>query len=108
MTATTPGLTRSALSRKQLPGPARQSRFKTMKPEDRYHRFVRWSEEDQVYIGYCPDLYFGGVCHGAGEETTYAALCEIVRDEVTHRLAKGEVLPQAAVRATRDLEFAAA
>ena len=35
-----------------------------MKPEDRYHRFVRWSDEDQCYIGYCPDLYFGGTCHG--------------------------------------------
>jgi len=35
-----------------------------MKPEDRYHRFVRWSDNDQCIIGYCPDLYFGGVCHG--------------------------------------------
>jgi hypothetical protein len=28
------------------------------KPEDRYHRFVRWSAEDQSYIGYCPDPDF--------------------------------------------------
>jgi predicted RNase H-like HicB family nuclease len=41
-----------------------------MKPEDRYHRFVHWSDEDQCYIGYCPDLYFGGVCHGELEEET--------------------------------------
>ena len=34
-----------------------------MKSEDRYHRFVRWSDEDRCYIGYCPDLYFGGVWH---------------------------------------------
>lgn len=33
-----------------------------MKPGDQYHRLVHWSEEDQSYIGYCPDLYFGGVC----------------------------------------------
>ena len=79
-----------------------------MKPEDNYHRFVRWSEEDQCYIGYCPDLYLGGVCHGDNEEATYAALCEIVRDEIAHRLGKGEALPPATVRATRDLDFAAA
>jgi len=42
-----------------------------MKIADRYHRFVRWSEEDQLYIGYCPDLYFGGVCHGEKEAAVY-------------------------------------
>ena len=65
-----------------------------MKPEDRYYRFVRWSDEDQCNIGYCPDLYFGGTCHGAQEEATYAELCAIVRDEIAHRLAKGETLPE--------------
>lgn len=29
-----------------------------MKAADQYHRFVRWSAEDQIYIGYCPDLDF--------------------------------------------------
>ena len=79
-----------------------------MKPEDRYHRFVRWSDEDQCYIGYCPDLYYGGCCHGDQEEQTYADLCAIVRDEISHRLNNGETLPTPAVRATRDLDFAAA
>jgi len=78
-----------------------------MKPEDRYHHFVRWSEEDQCYIGYCPDLYFGGVCHGDSDEAVYAELCGIIRDEIAHRLASGTPLPPAAVRVTRDLEFAA-
>jgi predicted RNase H-like HicB family nuclease len=79
-----------------------------MKPADKYHRFIHWSDEDQCYIGYCPDLYFGGVCHGSDEEETYAELCSIVREEIAHRLAKGENLPEPAVRATRDLGFAAA
>lgn len=35
-----------------------------MKPADSYLRFVKWSDEDQYYIGYCPDLFYGGVCHG--------------------------------------------
>jgi len=53
-------------------------------------------------------LTFGGTCHGDQEEATYSELCVIVRDEIAHRLAKGEILPTPAVRATRDLDFAAA
>jgi hypothetical protein len=28
-----------------------------MKPEARYDQFVRWSDEDQCYIGYCPGIF---------------------------------------------------
>jgi hypothetical protein len=63
-----------------------------MKSEDPYHCFVRWSEEDQCYIGYCPDLYFGGVCHGENEADTYAQLCSIILDETEHRSANAETL----------------
>lgn len=79
-----------------------------MKPEDRYHRFVHWSDEDQCYIGYCPDLYYGGVCHGEQEEHVYSELCGIVRDEIAHRLTQNEELPKPTVRATKDIDFAAA
>ena len=78
-----------------------------MKPEDRYHHFVRWSDEDQCYIGYCPDLYFGGVCHGDTDEAVYARLCGIIREEIAHRLTGGTPLPSPAVRPVRELEFAA-
>ena len=63
-----------------------------MKPERRYRRFVRWSEEDQCYIGYCPDLYDGGVCHGENEADIYAQLCGIISDETEHRCANMETL----------------
>ena len=54
-----------------------------MKPEDQYLKFVRWNEEDKLYVGYCPDLFpWGGVCHGDNEEKTYHQLCELVREEV--------------------------
>jgi hypothetical protein len=79
-----------------------------MKMEDQYHRFVRWSEVDQCYIGYCPDLYLGGVCHHESEETCYAELCAIVRDEVAHRSSESTPLPTPKVRITRDLDFAVA
>jgi hypothetical protein len=79
-----------------------------MKPADSYLRFVKWSDEDQCYIGYCPDLFYGGVCHGDIEVDTYADLCGVILDEIEHRIAKGEDLPKPTVRATRDLDFAAA
>ena len=54
-----------------------------MKTEDRYLKFVRWSEEDELYVGYCPDLFpWGGVCHGAAEEEVYHQLAGLVREEV--------------------------
>ena len=33
------------------------------KETDQYHRWVAWSEDDQAYVGRCPDLFLGGV-HG--------------------------------------------
>ena len=33
------------------------------KETDKYHRWVAWSEDDQVYVGRCPDLFLGGI-HG--------------------------------------------
>ena len=27
-----------------------------MRPIDAYHRWVEWSDEDQVYIGKCPEI----------------------------------------------------
>ena len=33
------------------------------KQTDKYHRWVAWSDDDQAYIGRCPDLFLGGV-HG--------------------------------------------
>ncbi|MEZ5384435.1 MAG: hypothetical protein R3F13_02850 [Prosthecobacter sp.] len=69
-----------------------------MKVADQYHRFVRWSDDDQIYIGYCSDLYFGGVCHGENEEQVYDELCGIVLDEVEHRRQRGEAVPCASVR----------
>ena len=80
----------------------------TMKMAYQYHHFVGWSDDDQLYVGYCPDLYFGGVCHGESEEQVYAELCGIIRDEVQHRQERGEALPAPAVRVTRDVELVAA
>ena len=42
-----------------------------MKMSDKYHKWVEWSEEDQVYIGKCPDLITG--IHGNDPQQVYSA-----------------------------------
>lgn len=75
-----------------------------MKTEDRYLKFVRWSEEDGAYVGYCPDLFpWGGVCHGVKEEPTYHQLGELVREEVAQLVASGMDLPPSTTRPMREL-----
>ena len=67
-----------------------------MKTEDQYLKFVRFSDEDGFYVGYCPDLFpFGGVCHGVAEEATYGELCKLVREEVQDLQSAGKELPPA-------------
>jgi predicted RNase H-like HicB family nuclease len=74
-----------------------------MKAEDRYLKFIRWSDEDGAYVGYCPDLFpWGGVCHGATEETAYRKLCRLVHHEVTQLSRKGQPLPSPRTRAMRE------
>ena len=51
-----------------------------MKVEDRYLKFVRWEEEDRLYVGYCPDLFpWGGVCHAAAEDEAFRQLSALVK-----------------------------
>ena len=76
-----------------------------MRPQDRYLMFVRWSEEDQLYVGYCPDLFpAGGVCHGATPVEAYSKLSEIVDDTVETAEKKGLPLPAPATRPMREVE----
>ena len=52
-----------------------------MKDSDRYLKIVEWSEEDQCYVGTCPELFSGG-CHGDNEAEVYKELCEIVEENI--------------------------
>ena len=74
-----------------------------MKTEDRYLKFVLWSDEDQCYVGHCPDLFpWGGVCHGPTEEGTCHQLAELVREEVAELTRSGKPLPEPATRPMRE------
>jgi predicted RNase H-like HicB family nuclease len=79
-----------------------------MKTQDRYLSFVRWSEEDQAYIGYCPDLFpAGGVCHGKTPVEAFTSLYEIVEDTVATAEAQNLPLPAPQTRPMREVELAA-
>jgi hypothetical protein len=58
-----------------------------------YLKFVRWIDEDKVYVGYCPDLFIGGACHGKDEYKVYAELCQLVEKDVAQRRRAGQPLP---------------
>jgi hypothetical protein len=74
-----------------------------MKAQDSYLKFVRWNEQDRLYVGYCPDLFpWGGVCHASTEEDAYRELCSLVREEIEQLQRTGKALPPAATRPMRD------
>ena len=78
-----------------------------MKAEDQYLRFVRWNDEDDCYVGYCPDLFpWGGVCHAASEETAYHQLCLLVQEEVGQLRQAGKDLPAPGTRPMKEAVLA--
>ena len=74
-----------------------------MKVEDQYLKFVRWNEDDQQYVGYCPDLFpWGGVCHAGTEEDAFRELCTLVREEVEDLRQASRELPPPNTRPMRE------
>ena len=67
--------------------------------------FVQWSEEDQLYVGYCPDLFpAGGVCHGVTPIEAYGKLCEVVEDMVKTAEEQALSLPPPRTCPMREIE----
>jgi predicted HicB family RNase H-like nuclease len=58
----------------------------------RYAKFVEWSDEDQCFVGRCPELMLGGV-HGRDEARVYAELCGAVEEWVA-LLDRDDALPE--------------
>jgi hypothetical protein len=59
-----------------------------------YLKFVQWSEEDQLFVGYCPDLFIGGVCHGPDEQKVYRELTKLVAEEIIETQRAKRALPK--------------
>ena len=52
-----------------------------MNEEARYIKLVEWSDEDECFIGSCPELFYGG-CHGDNEREVFDELCQIVGETI--------------------------
>lgn len=72
-----------------------------MNENDRYHKWVEWSEKDDTYIGYCPDLITG--IHGNDPTRLYAELCDAVDEVIRHFKQEGRPLPPPRIRPMREV-----
>ncbi len=60
---------------------------------DKYVKLIEWSEEDNCYIGSCPELFYGG-CHGDDEHQVFDELCRIVEETLELYQKEGRKLPE--------------
>ena len=67
-----------------------------MKTIDHYHKWVEWNDEDQVYLGMCPDLITG--IHGDDPVEVYRELCEVIEEVIKAFEQSGRVLPASKTR----------
>ena len=72
-----------------------------MKESDQYHKWVEWSEEDQTYIGKCPDLITG--IHGDDPVRLYSELCEVIDEVICHLEVEGRSLPRPRIRPMQEV-----
>ncbi len=72
-----------------------------MRKNDLYHKWVEWSDEDQTYIGKCPDLITG--IHGDDPVQLYSELCQVIEDILLHFESEGRSLPKPCIRPMREV-----
>ena len=70
-----------------------------------YLKFVQWSEPDRLFVGYCPDLFIGGVCHGSNEQKVYRELSKLVADEIAESQRAKRPLPRKTALVTMPVAF---
>ena len=59
---------------------------------DRYVKVVEQSDEDNCFVGSCPQLMYGG-CHGDDAKQVFAELCELVEEAIETLEEAGKPLP---------------
>ena len=60
---------------------------------DKYTKFVEWSDEDNCFIGSCPELMYGG-SYGDDATKVFIELCEMVEEAIETLEEAGKPLPQ--------------
>jgi predicted RNase H-like HicB family nuclease len=68
---------------------------------EKYPKWVEWSDEDQVFIGKCPDLITG--IHGDDPVASCGELLEVLAEVVTHFQQERRPLPPEKVRLMREV-----
>jgi predicted RNase H-like HicB family nuclease len=64
-----------------------------MNKADRYTKLVVCSDEDNCFIGTCPELFYGG-CDGADATQMFAELCELAEEAIETLEEVGKPLPK--------------
>ncbi len=72
-----------------------------MKTSDQYHKWVDWSENDQAYLGKCPDFITG--VHGDDPRQVYSELCDVAEEVVRHLESIGRPLPPSRIRPMQEV-----
>ena len=72
-----------------------------MKLIDHYHKWVEWNDEDQIYIGKCPDLMTG--IHGNDPIKLYEELNLILEEIIDHYKLENRKLPSPTVRPMKEV-----
>jgi len=72
-----------------------------MKKINQYHKWVEWNEEDQVYIGKCPDLITG--IHGNEPIQLYSELYQVIEEVIQHFEDENTPLPTPKIRPMQDI-----
>ena len=65
-----------------------------MNRSNHYVKIVEWSDEDQCYVGNCPEFFCGG-CHGGNEQKVFVELCRIFEKTIDLHQRDGRPLPSA-------------
>lgn len=63
-----------------------------MREEAKYVKIIEWSDEDECFIGSCPELFYGG-CHGENEHQVFDELCQIIDETIRIYQAESKPLP---------------
>ncbi len=88
----------AAACRAQRQDPSKERRMKT---SDQYYKCIDSSEDDQTYIGKCPDLLTG--IHGDDPVRLYRELCDVIDDVIHHFAAEGRPLPCPRIRPMQEV-----
>ena len=72
-----------------------------MRPSDKYHKWIEWSDEDNVYLGLCPDVITG--IHGNDPIQLYEELCEVVDDVLASFQESGRTFPEPIIKPMREV-----